>query len=249
VPSQGGMNDVAITLGDNWNSELTGLGDSKHAVTDESGEKADADGLPSTVLYSVPATQDVLDALYDIEADFLKPRKGIYKTVASHTYMEDDGATVSMAKVSGLAGRGMGKELVLFSQEEYKMWISRLEACLASDWDRFDDLNDVVDDLKLEVGALVDRLVIIERDGCGKCGPSTPNADKGQHTTARNIAKTNSVSSNIVEIVAIPPVAVVIERNKHRYTMSDDDRVTASYASVVTGRDKSDGFTVVSGRK
>ena len=53
-----------------------------------------------------------------------------------------------------------------------------METCSASHRDRFDDMNDVVEDLKASTATLKDRLAVIDQNRYGKCQQPTSTANR-----------------------------------------------------------------------
>ena len=155
VPSLVVVNDVAMALGDDKTSEANGLGDSRHASANPSNPAADRDDLPSTVPYSVSATQDILGALAEFEAGILAPRPAELDSVADST--EDMDIVEQSAQVTGDEGLTDGQR------------ITRLEQGVMSDRDLFDAMRDIVETLEIEVASLNKWRQAVTDNGCSRC--------------------------------------------------------------------------------
>ena len=75
VPELEELKDTPMNLGNNKTSKKTGMGNSKHAVeTIPETQIESSYRLPSTVQYSVSATQDMLEAFNEFEKGDLEPK-------------------------------------------------------------------------------------------------------------------------------------------------------------------------------
>jgi len=241
------------------------LGDSRHAHT---GDTADGiDKLPSTVPYSVSATQDILGALADYEAGLLPSQ---LSELASSIGEDDHMDIVKPAQISG------PEDEVLPDRDR----IVRLEKGVESDRDLFDRLRDIVEDLEITVADLSKWKKDVIDNGCSRC--SVKQGVKKSGTAAPKVAVALPVLSSaagdapagsarrapvsrvgaapakkipslgrtspVVEVTASPTVPVTILR-RPAYTASDESRVMKSFASVAASGMSADGYNVVKGRK
>jgi len=264
VPSRVVVDDVAMSLGDNKTSELTGLGDSQHAHT---VEDVVGGSLPSTVPYSVSATQDILCALADYEAGVLDPRPSELDSV-----VDDDEMDVVVEQFAQPIPEA------ITDQDR----IDRLETGVEGDRDLFDGLRDVVDKLMEEVEMLTIWRDSVVRNGCSRCSsgvkktvvsggqtkaarqttspavvPALPRATSGTSVTPvggpsrQSIRRTlpkATVAPAVVEVMATPAPMVTILR-RPAYATKDEARVVASFASVAAAGASSEGYSIVKGRK
>jgi len=265
VPSSIVVGDVAMSLGDDKTSELNGLGDSRHA---HSGGTADSvGGLPSTVPYSVSATQDILGALAEYEAGVLPPQ---LSELASSIGEDDHMDIVKSAQISG------PEDEVLPDLDR----IVRLEKGVEEDRDLFDRLRDIVEELEVTVADLSKWKKDVVDNGCSRCSVkqgvrtsgkvapkvevAIPISSSEASTTPGGSAMRAVVSgiraaparkscspaksSPVVQVAASPAVPVTIVR-KPTYTASDESRVTKSFASVAASGMSAGGYSIVRGRK
>jgi len=164
VPSSVVVNDVAMTLGENKTSEANGLGDSRHATSSKDAVPSVSNTLPSTVPYSVSATQDILGALAEYEIGALPPRP----TELDSSDDEDD--TMDVVEQSA--------QVVVPAVLTDADRIDQLERGVEEDRDLFDRLRDLVEDLEVEVASLKKWKNDVTINGCSRCsgkpvGPST----------------------------------------------------------------------------
>jgi len=135
VPSSVVVDDVAMSLGENKTSETNGLGDSKYASAGNVGVVGHVASLPSTVPYSVSATQDILGALADYEAGVLPSRPSELDSDAGDS-MEIEEQSAQLVP-----------DAVLTDKER----IDHLESGVEEDRDLFDRLRDITEDLEVTV--------------------------------------------------------------------------------------------------
>ena len=186
VPSSIVVGDVAMSLGDDKTCELNGLGDSRHAHT---GGTADGvDKLPSTVPYSVSATQDILGALADYEASLLPSQ---LSELASSIGEDDHMNIVQSAQISE------PKDEVLPDLER----IVQLEKGVEEDRDLFDRLRDVVEELEITVADLNKWKKDVVDNGCSRC--SVKQGVRNPGTAAPKMAVAVPVLSSAAAKVAV----------------------------------------------
>jgi len=164
VPSSVVVDDVAMSLGDNKTSERNGLGDSRHASAGGSCDKVDS--LASTVPYSVSATQDILGALAEYEAGTIALRPAELDSCDGSLDFMDD--VEQSAQVVPDVGE------VLSDHER----VVRLEKGIEEDRELFDRLLDIVEDLEVSIGDLVQWKNNVIDNGCSRCSVD------GQHRSS-----------------------------------------------------------------
>jgi len=153
VPSSVVVDDVAMSLGENKTSEANGLGDSRHASAGNVGVEGHVALLPSTVPYSVSATQDILGAQADYEAGVLPSRPAELDS--------DAGDSMEIEEQSA--------KLVLDAVLTDKARIDRLESGVEDDRDLFDRLRDITENLEITVKDLLAWKTDVVVNGCSRC--------------------------------------------------------------------------------
>ena len=264
VPSTVVVDDVAMTLDGGKTTEKNGLGDSRHASSG-SGDKADT-LLPSSVPYSVSATQDILGAFADFEAGVLPARPAELESTA--------GSEVDDVEMEGHSAQVV--DPVVMSDADR---LTRLEKGLEGDRDLFDAMRDVVEGLEEEVANLKNWKQDISNNGCPLCRPARASARAAiplsKKPTVACVAPPKATTSvpqgstvpsmpapsgrpgpstaackPVEQIqVKVSPAPVVSILRRPTYATSDEARVTASFASVASKGASADGYKVVANRK
>jgi len=176
IPSSIVVNDMAMSLGDNKTSKVNGLGDSKHAGPCDSDKQGGDEKLPSSVPYSVSATQDILGALAEYEAGTIAPRPAELNSCdGSLDFMDDVEHSAQVTANNSLSDHDR---------------IVRLEAATEEDRDIFDRLRDIVEDLEVHIGDLIKWKNDVMENGCSRChgrsGPAHANQNKQTVTFDRD---------------------------------------------------------------
>jgi len=155
VPSSVVVDDVAMSLGEDKTSELNGLGDSKDATPATDGQVVIVDSLPSTVPYSLSATQDILGALAEYEAGTIAPRPA-----------ELDSCDGSMDFMDEVEQSAQKEEVVVMLDYDR---VVRLETAVEDERELLDRIREIVEDLEVEVRSLKDWQTDVRKNGGSRC--------------------------------------------------------------------------------
>jgi len=191
VPSSVVVNDVAMSLGDNKTTEVDGLGDSKHAGPCVSDKQGGDEKLPSSVPYSLSATQDILGALAEYEAGTIAPRPAELDSCnGSLDFMDDVEHSAQVTADNSMSDHDR---------------IVRLEKAVEDERDLFDQLRDIVEDLEVHVGDLTKWKNDVMANGCSRCRGKSDPAHANRKDKGRNLGPAGAAGTSMVPVSVAGP--------------------------------------------
>ena len=246
VPELVELKDTPMNLGNNKTSEKTGMGDSKHAVEKIPETQIESSyKLPSTVGYSVSATQDILEAFDEFEKENIEPK---IKELVSEPDMEIDEKSMNWTDPE--------KQLSL--EEKVEILMKRV----FDDGEKLDNLVEKVEELEEK---LADAWKEIDRLGGNKQSRKGKEVEKREVPTLPAVPIPESwkkrggnfeIDSSLLKkkqepIKEKPKVeSTVFVHPKPTYMTSDEERAKKrTFASVANEGAKRDGYEVVKNRK
>ena len=191
VPSSIVVDDVAMSLGDNKTTEVNGLGDSKHTGPCASDKHGGDEKLPSSVPYSLSATQDILGALAEYEAGTIAPRPAELDSCdGSLDFMDDIEHSAQVTADNSISDHDR---------------IVRLEKAVEEERDLFDRLRDVVEDLEVHIGDLTKWKQDVMDNGCSRCHRMSGSNHTDRNSKNRNLGRAGDAGTSTVPVSVAGP--------------------------------------------